>query len=116
MQEMEPCCRNSWVQMTQLVAGVVLEVPLMISSLPWKSPEGPIYPFSLGHLDRRGPGIGLEPLEVITSRAPFPHGNSLQTLHSSIPSITLPVLSVTISLYNKKSILLVGKDTKMKKI
>lgn len=63
-----------------MVAGVVLKAPLMISHLHWKSPEGSIYPFSLGHLDRRGPGVGLEPLEAITSRAPFPHGNSLQTL------------------------------------
>lgn len=31
--------------------GIVLRLPLMILNLPWNSPEGPIYPFSLRHLE-----------------------------------------------------------------
>lgn len=63
-------------------SGMALRLPLLISKLPWKFPEEPSYPFSLRYLDRRGPGFGLGLLEIIPSRAPFPHGNPLQSLHS----------------------------------
>lgn len=64
--------------------GRVLELSSIISNLPWKFLEGLIYPFYLRHLDRRGPRVGLEPLEAFTSRPPNPFGNPLRSLHSHL--------------------------------
>lgn len=48
---------------------------------------------------RRGPEVGLEPLEAIASRALFPHGNPVQSLHSSITFICTHLLHLIHSVY-----------------